>query len=254
MTSALRRSTKHSISATPTSFEGNEPDRRTMALLAGWSYAAMFGLAVFANFFVRERLVDTTDAAATFANMADNQGIVRVAIMALVIVFALDVVVAWALYHVFRPAGAALSALAAWFRLVYTIFLGVAVVFLYLVLRLVDGTDHIAALGSTALEANTMLALEAFNATWLVGLVAFGLHLILLGVMIVRSGIAHRLLGVAVAVAGAAYVFDTSAYTLYSHYAANAEVFTAIVAGPAVLAEAALTLWLLLRAGRHSSL
>ncbi|MDH5521722.1 MAG: DUF4386 domain-containing protein, partial [Acidimicrobiia bacterium] len=41
------------------------PNPRSMALLAGWSYVALFVLAVFANFFVRERLVDTTDAAAT---------------------------------------------------------------------------------------------------------------------------------------------------------------------------------------------
>ncbi|MDH3300572.1 MAG: DUF4386 domain-containing protein [Acidimicrobiia bacterium] len=41
----------------------NRPNPRTMALLAGWSYVALFVLAVFANFFVRERLVDTADAA-----------------------------------------------------------------------------------------------------------------------------------------------------------------------------------------------
>ena len=163
--------------------------------------------------------------------------------------------VAWALYHLFRPAGEALSTLAAWFRIVYTVFLGVAVVFLYMVLRLVGTTtggtaEHITALGRPTLEANTMLALDAFNVTWLVGLVAFGVHLILLGVMILRSGIAHRLLGVVLAVAGAAYVFDTTAFTLYPDYPAHAEVFTAIVAGPAVIAEAAFTLWLLLKAGR----
>ncbi len=230
------------------------PDPRTMALLAGWSYVALFVLAVFANFFVREQLVDTTDAAATFTNLADNQGLVRAAIAAFIAVFVIDVVVAWALYHLFRPAGEALSALSAWFRIVYTVFLGVAVVFLYQVLRLVDtsaaATDGIIALDDTTRHAETMLALDAFNVTWLVGLVAFGVHLILLAVMILRSGLAHRALGVVLALAGAAYIFDTSAYTLYPDYAADAELFTAIVAVPAVVAEAAFTLWLLLKAGR----
>ncbi len=234
----------------PASVQEAGPNPRAMALLAGWSYVALFVLAVFANFFVRERLVDTSDAAVTFTNLAANQGLVRAAILAFVVIFALDVVVAWALYHLFRPAGDALSALAAWFRIVYTVFLGVAVVFLFTVLRLVGGADHIAALGRPALEANTMLALDAFNVTWLVGLVAFGVHLVLLAVLILRSGIAHRALGVVLAVAGAAYIFDTTAFTVYPDYAANAELFTAIVAGPAVIAEAAFTLWLLLKAGR----
>lgn len=239
----------------PASVQEAGPNPRAMALLAGWSYVALFGLAVFANFFVRERLVDTSDASATFTNLAANQGLVRAAILAFVVIFALDVVVAWALYHLFRPAGEALAALAAWFRIVYTVFLGVAVVFLYSVLHLAGSTsggtaDHIAALGRPALEANTMLALDAFNVTWLVGLVAFGIHLVLLAVLILRSGIAHRALGVVLAVAGAAYVFDTTAFTLYPDYSANAELFTAIVAGPAVIAEAAFTLWLLLKAGR----
>ncbi len=234
----------------PASVQEAGPNPRAMALLAGWSYVALFVLAVFANFFVRERLVDTSDASATFVNLAANQGLVRAAILAFVVIFALDVVVAWALYHLFRPAGDALSALAAWFRIVYTVFLGVAVVFLFTVLRLVGGADHIAALGRPALEANTMLALDAFNVTWLVGLVAFGVHLVLLAVLILRSGIAHRALGVVLAVAGAAYIFDTTAFTVYPDYAANAELFTAIVAGPAVIAEAAFTLWLLLKAGR----
>ena len=252
MTLALDPTTRPDQNGAITAAESVDrlPDRRRMAVLAGVSYVVLFVLAIFANFAVRERLVDTADATATFTNLAANQGLVRAAIVAFIVVFALDVVVAWALYHVFRPAGEALSALTAWFRIVYTVFLGVAVVFLYAVLQLVDGPEYIATLGAPTLEANTMLALDAFNATWLIGLVAFGVHLILIGAMILRSGIAHRALGIIIGIAGSAYVFDTAAYTLVSGYSANAEIFTAIVAVPAVIAEATFTLWLLLRAGR----
>ena len=230
-------------------------DRRRLALWAGLSYVALFLLAVFANFAVRERLVDQDDPAATVANLADAQQLVRFAIVAFLVVFLLDVFVAWALYHLFRPAGTALSALTAWFRIVYTVFLGVALVFLYAVLQLVGGdpgngagggaAEAAAGLDQGTIEAATMLSLDAFNATWLVGLAAFGVHLILIGIMIVRSGMAHRLLGLVLAVAGAAYIFDTGAYTLLDDYQANADVFTAIVAGPAVIAKAAFTIWLL---------
>ena len=158
------------------------------------------------------------------------------------------------MYHLFRPAGDALSALTAWFRIVYTVFLGVAVVFLYAVLHLV-GSGGLSNLGLTdgGTEAATMLALDAFNATWLIGLTAFGVHLILIGTMILGSAIAPRLLGLVLTVAGTAYIFDTVAYTVFTDYAANASVFTAIVAVPAVIAEAAFTIWLLTRAGRSAA-
>ncbi len=243
----------HPVPAAPPAGIGpslDGPDRRSMARLAGISYVALFVLALFANFAVRERLVDLADPTATVANLTQSQGLVRAAIAAFIVVFALDVVVAWALLHLFRPAGSALSALAAWFRIVYTVFLGVAVVFLYIVIQLVDGPDHIGVLDTAAVESGVMLSLEAFNATWLVGLVAFGAHLILLAIMILRSALAGRWLGYALALAGTAYIFDTMAYTLYPDYGANAAVFTAIVAVPAIMAEAGFTWWLLARAAR----
>ena len=225
------------------------PNRRLLACWAGVSYVALFVLAIFANFMVRERLVDQSDPASTFANLVESEQTVHYAVVAFLIIFLLDVFVAWALYYVFRPAGAALSQLTAWFRIVYTVFLGVAMVFLYSVLRLIDQTDPMIDMTQAARESAVMLALDAFNATWLVGLAAFGVHLILIGAMILRSKMAHRLLGIVVGVAGAAYIFDTVAYTLIENYSANADVFTAIVAVPAVIAEAAFTIWLLLGAG-----
>ena len=47
------------------------PSTRRAARFAGVSYVALFALAFFANFFVRERLVVGGDAAATFSNIAE---------------------------------------------------------------------------------------------------------------------------------------------------------------------------------------
>jgi hypothetical protein len=227
------------------------PRPRSAARIAGYSYVALFMLGVFGNFFVREQLVETGDAAATFQNIANDTTLVRLAIVAFIAAFALDVLVAWALYYVFRPAGAALSSLTAWFRIVYTVFLGAAVVFLFVVLQLVDG-DEVAGLDRAAREAHAMLALDAFNATWLVGLTCFGVHLALLGVMSIRSTVAPRSLGIVLIIAGAAYMFDTLAYSLLANYTDNEGVFAAIVAVPAVIAEASLMIWLI-RQGRDST-
>lgn len=217
------------------------------ARIAGLGYVALFVLAIFANFFVRERLVDPDDAARTFRDLAANDGLVRLAIVAFLAIFVIDVVVAWALHQVFRPTGSERSALAAWFRIVYTVFLGVGVLFWFGVLQLTGGAEHLGAFDQDQLDAQALLALDAFNATWLIGLVAFGVHLVLVGRILIRSGLASKALGGLLVVAGTAYVFDTAAYTLVPSYADHDEVFTAIVAIPAVVAEFAFLVWLLRR-------
>lgn len=224
-----------------------EQHQRRAAGIAGLGYVALFVLAIFANFSVIVRYVDPGDPSATFANLAAHDGQVRLAIVAFLVIFLIDVVVAWALHQLLRPTGEALSLLAAWFRIVYTVFLGVALVSLFLVLQLVGGREHLAAFDQSQLESQAALALEAFDATWLVGLAAFGVHLVLVGAIILRSGIASPLLGALLVAAGAAYVFDTTAYTLLPSYADHEVIFTSIVAVPSIVAEFSFLVWLLRR-------
>jgi hypothetical protein len=229
-----------------------DPTIRSATRIAGIGYVALFILAVFANFLVRENLIVADDAAATFANISDSETLFRLGAVAFLAVFLIDVVVAWALYIVFHQAGPRLSLLAAWFRVVYTVFLGVAVVFMFLGLQLVGDHDYLAAFDEGQLQAQVTLALEAFNYTWLIGLAAFGLHLIILGAMMIRSGIGSRLLGAILTLAGVAYLADTTAYGLLSNYADHADTFLLMVAVPSVIGELAFAIWLLVRSRRQA--
>lgn len=227
-----------------------EPTPRAIARLAGSCYLALFFLAIYANFAVRMRLVDVDEPAATTRNLAQSATSVRWAVAAFIIVFILDVVLAWALYVLLRPTGPRQALHAAWFRLVYTVFLGVASVFLYLSLQLASVDTYQTGLDPQQLHSTVMLALEAFDVTWLVGLAAFGVHLILLGRIIISSGTAPALLGATLMIAGVAYLADTFAHILLANYQSVAAVFLIIVAVPSVIGELALTIWLLARAGR----
>lgn len=165
--------------------------------------------------------------------------------------FVVDVVIAWALYILFQGVNASVSLLAAWFRLVYTAFLGVALIFFFVALQLASGAAYLAAFEQGALDAQVMLSLDAFDYAWLIGLVSFGLHLMLLGYLMLASGFVSRALGVLLTVAGATYIFDTLAHALLSNYDDHATVFLLIVAVPSVVAELAFTVWLLVRGGRQ---
>ncbi len=228
-----------------------EPSPERAAWLAGLAYVALFVLAIFANFAVRERLVDLDDAAATAANIAGSETTFRLAMLAFLVVFVLDVAVAWLLHLVFRPFGERRSLLAAWFRIAYTVFLGVAIVFMFVAVRLVDGGAMTSAIDADERAAQATLALDAFNATWMIGLVLFALHLIVLGR--IMWSMAPKWVAAAPVVAGIVYLIDSIGYTVLTDYAEYQSVFSAIVIGPAIVTEGTLTVWLLHRGRRARS-
>ncbi len=227
---------------------------RRAAVIAGIGYVVIFVMAIFANFFVLEGLVETGDAAATAANIIGSEGLFRAGLVAFTIVFIVDVPVAWALYVLFRSLSRDLSLLSAWFRLVYTVFLGVAVIFFFVALQLLSGDDYLSAFGPGEVDAHVLLAVDAFNYAWLIGLASFGFHLILAGYLIVASGWTHKALGYVLMVAGTAYIVDTLARGVIADYADVENLFLAIVAVPSVIGELWFTIWLLRSAGQNAEL
>jgi hypothetical protein len=222
---------------------------RRAALIAGVGYVVIFVLAVFANFVVIEGMVETGDAAATAENIVESEGLFRAGLVAFSVVFVVDVVVAWALFVLFRDLSRDLSLLTAWFRLVYTVFLGVALIFFFAALELLSGDEYLSVFDPGQIDAHVLLAIDAFNYAWLIGLICFGLHLILIGYLIVNSGWTKKALGHVLMVAGAAYIIDTVARAVISDYADVENLFLVIVVVPAVIGELWFTVWLLVKGG-----
>lgn len=236
-----------------TSILGDTSPRRA-SIIAGVAYLVIFVLAIFGNFVVLTGMVEPGDAAATAANIQDAEGVFRLGLVSFTIVFIADVVVAWALYVLFRSLSRDLSLLTAWFRLVYTVLLGVALIFFFVALDLLGAKDYLSVFDTGQLDAQALLALDAFNYAWLIGLVSFGSHLVMLGYLVVRSGYVTRVLGYILMVAGAAYVIDTVAHAMLSNYADFENVFLAIVAIPSIVGELWFAVWLLMRGGKEHAL
>lgn len=238
--------------ATPqaTNIDRHDTNPRTAAVIAGVGYVVLFVFAVFANFFVREGLVVGDDPQATAANIADSEGLFRLGMASFLIIFLVDVAVAWGLHIIFRRAHRDVSLLAAWFRLVYTVFLGAALIYFFQALNFLNNPAFTEAFEPVQRQAQALAALDTFNSAWLIGLAAFGLHLVVLGGLIVRYGAAPKLLGLALMVAGSAYVIDTIAHSVLGNYADYETAFVIMVAVPSVVAEGWMGLWLLLKGGK----
>ncbi len=225
--------------------------QRQAAVIAGLAYVVLNVLALFANFFALDRLTVPDDAAATVSNIVNSELLFRSGIAAFIIVLIADVVVAWALYVFFQQTSRELSLFAAWFRLVYAAIALAALLNLLAVLKLVDGAGYATALEAGQRNAQVMLSLDAYSNGWSISLVAFGVHLLLLGVVIVKSSHAPSILGILVAVAGIGYVVRHLALVLLPNFADYHDFSLLLLAVLAIPAEFGLPAWLLWRGGKE---
>lgn len=155
---------------------------------------------------------------------------------ALVVVLLLDAVVAYAVYTAFKTLNRTVAQAAAWLRAGYTVVLGVALSFLFL------NT-------SPGLNGEEVLAnLEAFQGIWSAGLVLFGAHVWLLGVLLRDAG-AGRWLVVLVHGAGASYVL-VHLLKLLLPTADWVDLLEMTLAAPMALGELAFAVWMLAKPGR----
>jgi hypothetical protein len=216
---------------------------RSASITAGIALLLMSVVAIFGNVVAVDGLITEGDAAQTTANIMAAQGLLRLGIVSLIVVVALDVVVAWALYRVFSPVNRSLSMLAAAFRLVYSGVFMVAIGQLLGVIRLLSDDGNLALLGADQLNAQAMVGITAFNDIWYVGQFLFGLHLLLIGYLAYRAGYLPRVLGILLAISGLGYATDSLGAVLSRGTWTDISTFTFI-------GEFLLALWLVIRA-RH---
>ena len=201
-------------------------EQRTLALIAGTSYLIIFFSAIFANFFVIESLISDP-----LTTVQRNHVYVRAGILAFMATVVFDVVVAWALYELYK--GDDLSALSALFRMMHASIMGVAIFTLPEVLVLNTGEE-------------ILKQVHTFNTIWLIGLFFFGVHLILLAKIVARP----KFIALFLSLAGAMYMVDTTAHLALPNYETYASYFLALVAIPSILGEMSFSIWLLLKGGK----
>jgi len=216
------------------------------ARIAGLGYLAIFVLAILANFVALEPLGASGDIAATAAGIATNETTFRTAVAAFILVLIADVVVGWALFVVLRPADVSLSLLVLLFRLVYTISHVGVVLGLVSALRFATEADMGAIMGPHA----AALAYQFFTGhglSFAITLIFFGVHLLLLGMLINRAGYIPKAIGWLLLLAGVAYLVDGFGRILFGSYGPNADLMTILILVPALVGEGSLMGWLIVR-------
>lgn len=217
------------------------------ARITGLGYLIIFITGFFANFFILEKLVVEGDAAATTANMLHHPVELQNGIYAFVVMVMIDILLAYPLSRLVAPVDQRLSKWSAWLRLINGIIFGLALVNLFKVIHIIDQSISQAALVTPAIENQIMVLLDYFDQIWLIGLVFFGMHLLILGRLLFRSGYLPKTLGVLLQVAGIGYLMDSGAQFFLPGYDQYQLLFEMMVVIPGVAGEFSLTGWLLVK-------
>jgi hypothetical protein len=218
---------------------------RNASLTAGIGLLLMAALSGFGYFVAVKGLVTPGDAARTATDIKGSETLFRSGIVSLFVVVVLDVIVAWALFRVFRPVSEGISMLAAWLRLAYAVVFLVAIAQLLEVPRLLGNDRYLAAFSPIQLHAQALSRIDAFSDVWHAGLVLFGAHLIVVAYLAYRSGTVPKFVGVLLAIAGLGYLFDSFAAALTGS--------SPEVSSYTFLGEFLLALWLVIRSRRRTS-
>jgi hypothetical protein len=213
-------------------------------IIAGIALVIMAIVAGFSFGYAHNSLV-TDSPEITLQNLIAGKSLFFAELAGWGIIFILDALVAIALYFFFRSTSKPISLITSVIRIVYTLILGIAIIQLFKIIPILSSTEHNV--------SETFSYLLLFEKLWSIGLIVFGLHLIGLGYLSVKSKAVHWILGYLLYLGGISYTFIHTAQQLSLF---NTEVISSIekiLVLPMTLAEMLLAFWLIYRGFRKSS-
>jgi hypothetical protein len=189
-----------------------------IARTAGLLYLLIIVCGIFAEIGVRGRLFVEGDAGATADRITAAPGLFRTAFVADSLMVLADVALAVLLYVLLRPAGRTLSLVAMCFRLAQAGVLAINLLRYHAAMLLLGSGPYAQWFGAEQLESLSYLFLDLHRHGYDLGLILFGVHCVLLGILVRRCGYLPRWLGALAIAAGVAYLvgsftrFDAAAW------------------------------------------
>ncbi len=220
--------------------------KRKYAIIAGLSLLIMAATAAFTYGFVYKNMIVQDDAFTTLQNIANSSTLFLAGITGWILIFICDVFVAWALYYFFKDESKPISLLTALIRILYTLFLVVAISHLIKVSSIVGNISELTA----SLAANISLHLVKFEKIWSLGLIIFGIHLIGLGYLAIRYFSVPKIWGWLLLFSGVSYFAIHLTKNVMPDFLSQIEIIEMVLSLPMALAEIGFAIWLIVRGGK----
>ena len=178
---------------------------QTTARVTGVLILLLVVLAPFSMIYVPTTVIVAGDATATASNLVASESLFRLAMASDATVFLLEIVLCALLYVLLKPVDKTVALVATFARLAMTVIQGINLLNYFFALLLVGGAGFLTVFEPAQLHALALLFLNAHEAVVLIWGFAFGLHLLLSGYLIYKSGYLPRWVGVALVLAALCY-------------------------------------------------
>jgi hypothetical protein len=216
--------------------------QRILAKITGYALVAMAIIAGFAFGFAFPKIYNPSQLDVVQRNLTDNIQLYKFMLLGIMVVLLLDILVAWTLYLYFKNEQKTLALLSGIFRMIYVLLFGTATY--YLALNLGQSKD------------SNLLIIEnytTFQTIWSIGLIVFGSHLIMVGVLMKGHKLVPTILWCLTIIAGVSYILVNILKTPSLQLAELSNTLNTILALPMVLGELGLAVWLIWKGGKIAS-
>ena len=220
--------TRTATSQRPSKLDFREWSPASASLIAGLALLAMVVLMTAGYFGGVTPLITPGDATKTAQDISQSAPIYLAGVACIFLVILLDVPVAGAWYALFKNVNRRLSAAAAWMRVTFAGIFAIATSQLAYAYTLLDDPDR------------ALHAIESFRTIWLISLGLFGLYLIAIGYLELRSTFVPKIFGILLAISGIGYIIDALGVALV-------DGFTPIYGLFAIIGETSCIFWLLIK-------
>lgn len=159
-----------------------------------------------------------------------------------IVILLCDLIVSWGLYKYYRKINPKKAGIMGVSRLIYSGILAVGIINLCLVFPLLNVA------GATG--ENILMHIHRFQYFWEMGLIVFGVHLLLLASLVCKNGTIRQAISAMLFLAGVGYIVTNTANFTMEGYGQYEDTLEAVFMLPMILGEVGLAVWLLVRGGK----
>lgn len=223
--------------------------KKTTYQLTGLLYLLVILCAGFSQGYIRGTIVIPGDAAATAHNILQHEALFRLGLSLDLAAFIMDAIISVLLYQMFKPFGKNLAMVSAALRLIAHPAIGsLNLLNHYLAYQVLGDAEFLSVFSEVQLESLSLLFMEAHRYGYLIAGGFFGLHCLLLGILIYRSNTIPNIFGGFLVGSAAGYLLETFGNFNLPGY----EEYTALIVGvAAAIGEVSFTLYLLIKGKRE---
>jgi len=214
------------------------------ARIGGVLYLITIILGAFGELFIRGRIIVPGDAAATATNLKSMESLWRFGIASEMFLGICSIALALILYVLLRPVSRDLALLATFFGLIATAVETAYSLQLVEALFPLGNAAYLKAFTPEQLYAMASLSIKAHGQGFGIALLFFGPFFLVAGYLIFKSGYFPKAIGILYLIPGLSYLTSSFALILAPTFAGR---FYFVMAGPALIGEASLCLWLIVK-------